>query len=190
MWKRLIGKLSYHYLNGTKKRWRHARTFTINTSMFRLGLTPQGVRLLNRRMYSPPPEEFWGYCRMPLLVRVRLPEVGKILPKCFYGYDAHLAVVAPICPSIWAFKLTSCSRVGWVVVHLRLWLGAEWNRHWGVPDLSLVPLTHLSTVRRIGASSLRAIIDTQNNKTIGLRTDSHFSMSWGGIDTPSITICA
>ena len=48
----------------------HARTFTINTSLFRLGLTPQAeVRLQIHECITRTPEGNFGALRMPLLVR-------------------------------------------------------------------------------------------------------------------------
>lgn len=52
-------------LEWDKRNGEHARTFTINTSMFRLGLTPQAeVRLQIDECITHTPEgNFGGYCK-------------------------------------------------------------------------------------------------------------------------------
>lgn len=57
-------------LEWDRRNGEHARTFTINTSMFRLGLTPQAeVRLQIDECITHTPEGNLGVLRMPLLVR-------------------------------------------------------------------------------------------------------------------------
>ena len=57
-------------LEWDRRNGEHARTFTINTSMFRLGLTPQAeVRLQIDECITHTPEGILGALLMPLLVR-------------------------------------------------------------------------------------------------------------------------
>ena len=57
-------------LEWDRRNGEHARTFTINTSMFRLGLTPQAeVRLQIHECITHTPEGNFGALLMPLLVR-------------------------------------------------------------------------------------------------------------------------
>ena len=102
-------------LEWDKRNGEHARTFTINTSLFRLGLTPQAeVRLQIDECITHTLKGILGVLRMPLLVRKsRFMRVER----CFQRFPlwvqcSSLAVVThTICPRIWAFKPTSCSKM-------------------------------------------------------------------------------
>lgn len=101
-------------LEWDRKNGEYARTFTINTSMFRLGLTPQAeVRLQIDECITHTPEGNFGVLRMPLSVRKsRYMRVGRCFQRLpLWARCSSLAVVThTIYLSIWAFKLTSCSR--------------------------------------------------------------------------------
>ena len=102
-------------LEWDKRNGEHARTFTINTSMFRIGLTPQAeVRLQIHECITHTPEGNFGALRMPLLVRksrfMRAERCFQRFPL-WVQYSFLVVVMHTICPRIWAFKPTSCSKM-------------------------------------------------------------------------------
>ena len=77
----------------------HARTFTINTSLFRLGLTPQAeVRLQIDECITHTPEgNFGGIANAAIGTKIKVYEGGKVFPKVSFmgtilipgGSNAH-----------------------------------------------------------------------------------------------------
>ncbi|MFC2513336.1 MAG: hypothetical protein ACFNVZ_01105 [Prevotella melaninogenica] len=70
-------------LEWDRRNGEHARTFTINTSMFRLGLTPQAeVRLQIDECITHTPEgNFGGIANAAIGTKIKVYEGGKVFPK-------------------------------------------------------------------------------------------------------------
>ena len=73
-------------LEWDKRNGEHAHTFTINTSMFRLGLTQQAeVRLQIDECITHTPEgNFGGIANAAIGTKIKIYEGGKILPKAAF----------------------------------------------------------------------------------------------------------
>ncbi len=127
-------------LEWDKRNGEHAHTFTINTSMFRLGLTPQAeVRLQIDECITHTPEgNFGGIANATIGTKIKVYEGGKILPKIAFmgtmlipggsnahylpkhlGFQAHL---------LFENELSSKFTLGYD-------LGGEWNGDTESPDL-------------------------------------------------------
>ena len=79
-------------LEWDRRNGEHARTFTINTSMFRLGLTPQAeVRLQIDECITHTPEgNFGGIANAAIGTKIKVYEGRKGVSKgFFYGYNTH-----------------------------------------------------------------------------------------------------
>jgi len=102
-------------LEWDRRNGEHARTSTINTSMFRLGLTPQAeLRLQIDECITHTPEgNFGGIANASIGTKIKVYEGGKVFQRLsLWAQCSSLAVVThTIYLSIWAFKLTSCSRM-------------------------------------------------------------------------------
>lgn len=70
-------------LEWDRRNGEHARTFTINTSLFRLGLTPQAeVRLQIDECITHTPEgNFGGIANAAIGTKIKVYEGGKVFPK-------------------------------------------------------------------------------------------------------------
>jgi len=109
-------------LEWDRRNGEHARTFTINTSMFRLGLTPQAeVRLQIDECITHTPEgNFGGIANAAIGTKIKVYEGGKAhyLPK-HVGIQAHL---------LFENELSSKFTLGYD-------LGGEWNGDTESPDI-------------------------------------------------------
>ena len=127
-------------LEWDKRNGEHAHTFTINTSLFRLGLTPQAeVRLQIDECITHTPEgNFGGIANAAIGTKIKVYEGGKILPKVAFmgtmlipgGSNAHylpkhLDFQAHL---LFENELSSKFTLGYD-------LGGEWNGDTESPDL-------------------------------------------------------
>ncbi len=127
-------------LEWDRRNGEHARTFTINTSMFRLGLTPQAeVRLQIDECITRTPEgNFGGIANAAIGTKIKVYEGGKVLPKVSFmgtilipgGSNAHylpkhVGIQAHL---LFENELSSKFTLGYD-------LGGEWDGDTESPDL-------------------------------------------------------
>ena len=127
-------------LEWDRRNGEHARTFTINTSMFRLGLTPQAeVRLqIDECLTHTPDGTFGGIANASIGTKIKVYEGGKIFPKVAFmgavliprGSHAHYLPkhVGFLAHLLFENELSSKLTLGYDV-------GGEWDGDTESPDL-------------------------------------------------------